>query len=185
MCFLNALQIAIPVVLFVLSLACPSIAGEPIRSVEGVVVRVTDGDTVKVDASGTLLKVRLYGIDAPETMKTNRKSGRVTKLGQMFGEDAWRALEAKVLYKRVRLDIIDIDRYRRNVGVLWVGRRNVNVEMVADGWAWAYRDYLQRPHAGQYLDSEEVARRNRKGIWYDANPEPPWEFRRGLKRLRG
>ena len=70
---------------------------DPVRTVEGTVSRVVDGDTVQLmDRLGTKLKVRLYGIDAPETEKRNRKTGAATKAGQLHGEEAFRALRSKV-----------------------------------------------------------------------------------------
>jgi len=75
----------------------PAWAKEPIRIIEGMVSKVSDGDTVQVqDALGTRVKVRLYGIDAPETEKRNRKTGRVSKPGQPYGEEAFLALGGKV-----------------------------------------------------------------------------------------
>jgi micrococcal nuclease len=66
-------------------------------------------------AEGTKLKVRLYGIDAPETTKMNCKMGVVSKPGQPYGEEVERALSEKVLGKRVRVVVMDVDRYRRMV----------------------------------------------------------------------
>jgi micrococcal nuclease len=54
--------------------------------------------------------------------------------------------------------------------------------MVAEGWAWAYTQYLDRPHASEYLQAEEQARAKRLGLWQQSNPKPPWEFRKALKR---
>lgn len=86
-------------------------AKAPIRIEQGVVQKVTDGDTVQVTtAEGTKLKVRLYGIDAPETEKMSHKTGVVSKPGQPYGEEAYRALESKVLGRSVKVKIMDIDR---------------------------------------------------------------------------
>jgi micrococcal nuclease len=94
-------------------------AKEPIRTEEGVVRHVADGDTVTVITNaGTKLKIRLYGIDAPETVKINHRTGVVLKPGQPCGEEAYRALENKVLGKTVTVQIMDIDRYHRMVAVL-------------------------------------------------------------------
>jgi len=93
-------------------------AKDPIRTIEGIVTKVSDGDTINVtDPQGTKVKVRLYGIDAPETPKGNKKTGRISKPGQPYGDEAWQALEAKIYRKRVRLDVMDIDRYKRLVYV--------------------------------------------------------------------
>ena len=154
-----------------------------IRTVEGTAIKVADGDTFKLEtAEGTKLKVRLYGIDAPETEKANKKTGKVSKPGQPYGNEAYRALESKILDKQVKVDIMAIDRYKRMVGIVYLDSRNVNLEMVKEGWAWAYREYLDRPYASEYLDAEKEARNNRLGLWKQGNPQPPWEFR---KLLRG
>jgi len=88
-----------------------------IRTVEGSVTAVSDGDTFKIGTiEGTRLKIRLYGIDAPETEKINRSTGMISKQGQPYGEEAFGALKSKILGKKVRVDIIDIDRYKRMVG---------------------------------------------------------------------
>lgn len=159
-------------------------AKQPIRSIDGTVIKVADGDTITVqDSLGTKVKVRLYGIDAPETEKSNKRTGRVSKPGQPHGQEAHAALAGKVDRQRVRLDVMNIDRYKRAVALVWLGGRNVNREMVSEGYAWAYRHYLDRAHASEYLGAEEAARRVRRGLWQEANPLPPWEFRKAL-RLR-
>jgi len=159
-----------------------TIAKEPIRNEQGTVVKVIDGDTVHViTANKTKLKIRLYGIDAPETPKINRKTGVVSKQGQPYGEEAYEVLKDKTFGKKVRIEIMDIDRYKRMVAVLRIGNRNINQEMVIEGWAWAYRQYLDRPYASEYIRAEETARAKKLGLWNQANPQPPWEFRKLMK----
>jgi len=158
-------------------------AKDPIRTIEGIVTKVSDGDTINVtDPVGTKLKIRLYGIDAPETEKSNKKTGHISKPGQPYGEEAYNALYSKIYRKGVKVDVMDIDRYKRAVSVIWLDGRNINKEMEAEGWAWAYRQYLDRPHASEYIQAEEQARAKRLGLWVQNNPQPPWEFRRSLKR---
>lgn len=163
----------------------PVAAKEPIRIIEGMVTKVSDGDTIQVtDNLGTKVKVRFYGMDAPETEKANKRTGAVSKPGQPSGEEAFQALRQKIDRQRVRLDVMDIDKYRRTVAIVWLGNRNINREMVVDGWAWAYRQYLDRAHASEYIIAEEQARKAQKGIWRQNNPQPPWEFRKTLKGKR-
>ncbi len=98
-----------------------------IRTVEGNVNKVADGDTLTtITREGTKLRVRLYGIDAPEI-----QHGK--KPGQPYGEQAKAALMGLVLGKKVRLDIVDIDRYKRMVGIVYLGSLNINEEMVKEG----------------------------------------------------
>ncbi|MBC7948912.1 MAG: thermonuclease family protein [Chitinophagaceae bacterium] len=161
-------------------------AKEPIRSFDCMVTDVLDGDTIKCavkNSGGTFVKVRLYGIDAPETEKISKK-GHVSKAGQPYGEEASSALKAKIGRQAiVRVDVMAIDRYKRLVGILTLDSRNINREMVAEGWAWAYRQYLDRPHASEYIQAEEQARSQKKGLWRDNNPQPPWEFRKLQKKV--
>jgi len=156
-------------------------AKEPIRILEGLVSKVSDGDTININSGGTKVKIRFYGIDTPESTKINRRTGHVNKPGQPYGDEAWHALEGKIANRHVRVEVMDRDRYGRLVSVVWLENRNINKEMVADGWAWAYRQYLDRPHASEYIDAEERARGKQLGLWREANPQPPWEFRKSLR----
>ena len=176
--------VSLQFLLLVLFSAC-SHAKEPIRVIEGVVTKVSDGDTIQVrDRFGTKVKVRLYGIDAPETEKRNRKTGRVSKQGQPFGEQAFESLTAKVYRRPVKIEVIGTDRYKRAVSIVWQGNRNVNAALVSEGLAWAYREYLDRPYASEYLQAEEGARKGKRGLWQQRKPQPPWEFRRSMKAKR-
>ena len=143
-------------VLSTLLLACPSFAREPIRTVTGTVTKVSDGDTIHVTTpEKTKLRVRLYGMDAPETPKINKRTGHINKPGQPYGEESWKALDAKIMGRQVRLDIIDIDRYKRMVGVIWIGNRNINLEMVREGFAEAYVEYLKEPYRAPFIQAEK------------------------------
>ena len=164
---ISALALAI---LFVV----PCSAKEPFRTVEGYVKKGADGDTITVISDGTKLRVRLYGIDAPETAKPGEP-------GQPFGAIAKRTLMYKIMGRQVSAEIVDIDQYRRAVAVLRYGGRDINREMVVEGMAWAYRQYLQGAYASEYIDAEERARARHRGLWRDNNPMPPWEFRQALK----
>lgn len=145
------------------------------RIIEGVVRAVYDGDTLLLATrEQSRLKVRLYGIDAPETTKPNA-------LGQPFGAVARRTLMYKVMGRQVSAEIMDTDQFQRAVAVIRYAGRDINREMVSEGMAWAYRRYLQGPYAPVYIGSEESARARHKGLWRDANPLPPWEFRNGSK----
>ena len=137
---------------------------------------VYDGDTVLLATrEASRLKVRLYGIDAPETTKPDAP-------GQPFGAVARRTLMFKVMGRQVSAEIMDNDQYQRAIGVIRYGGRDINREMVAEGMAWAYRPYLAGAYLSEYDGAERAARSQHRGLWRDANPLPPWEFR---KRLRG
>jgi len=160
-------------------------AREPIRTVNGTVTKVSDGDTIHVTTPDrTKLRVRLYGIDAPETPKINQRTGRVNKPGQPYGEESWRALKSRIMGMQVRLDIIDIDRYKRMVGMIWIDNRNINLEMVREGYAEAYVEYLKEPYRSQFIRAEMEARAAKRGIWSLQDYERPKDFRKRFK-VRG
>lgn len=159
-------------IIALLLLTCTAHAG---RIIVGMVKAVYDGDTVLLTTrEESRLKVRLYGIDAPETKKPDMP-------GQPYGDIAKRTLMYKIIGRRVSAEIIDIDQYKRAVAVIRYEGRDINREMVSEGWAWAYRHYLEAPYASGYIDSENRARSRRAGLWRESNPQPPWEFRYAFK----
>ncbi|MDD2539646.1 MAG: thermonuclease family protein [Desulfuromonadaceae bacterium] len=154
----------------ILLLANTAYAG---RIIDGMVRAVYDGDTVLLATrEESRLKVRLYGIDAPETKKPDMP-------GQPYGDISKRILMYKVLGRRVTAEIVDIDQYKRAVAIIRYEGRDINREMVAEGMAWAYRRYLQGTYISEYIETEDRARLHRVGLWKTSNPEPPWEFRHG------
>lgn len=167
------MRTCIVLLLQILLLAGTASAG---RMVEGTVRAVYDGDTVLLTTrEKSRLKVRLYGIDAPETRKPDRP-------GQPYGDLSRQTLKQKIIGRRVAAEIVDIDQYQRAVAVIRYGERDINREMVSEGMAWAYRRYLQGAYASEYIGSETGARSRRAGLWREPNPQPPWEFRNGHKR---
>jgi len=156
-----------------------------IRTVTGTVTKISDGDTIHITTpEQTKLKVRLYGIDAPETDKINQRTKHISKPGQPYGKEAQKALSKKIMGKHVKLEIIDIDKYRRMVGMVWLDERNINLEMVKEGYAEAFIEYLRPPYKSQFLNAEKEARAARKNIWSLPEYERPREFRKRLK-MRG
>ncbi len=136
------------------------------ETLDGTIIVVIDGDTLlfKPDqyspASRAFLKVRLAGIDAPET-------------GQPHGDAATRALKALALKRRGRLDVVAIDVYGRKIGLLEVDGVSVNEELVRRGDAWvSSRRTDDALHAQQ-----AAARQAHRGLWRDADPLPPWTWR--------
>lgn len=146
-----------------------------------LVVGVTDGDTLTARCPGTggyeRLKVRLDAIDAPEKR-------------QAFGARAKQALSRLVFAKEVELDCQKTDRYGRAVCSVRVAPASApqgpktldaGLAMLTLGMAWWYRAYAheQTPQArGQHEFAEAEARAKKIGLWRDASPVPPWEWRR-------
>src|SRR3970040_793203 len=116
---------------FILAFALPSLA--VLRIFEGVVKKVADEDTLTVAIrDAAQLRVRLYGIDAPEIRHEK-------KTAQPYGEEAKAVLMALTLGKTVKVEIIEIDRYKRIVGIVHENDLNINRQLVKDGNDWADR----------------------------------------------
>lgn len=146
---------------------------------KGRVTKVTDGDTVVIQPTegGQFYKCRLYGIDAPET-----RHGR--KAGQPYGDEASKELKRLSLGQTVDVTLTGQKTYNREVCRIEKDGVDINLEMVKLGYAWAYVQYLKRPHASTYIDAEREARSNKLGLWHDSNPTPPWEFRKMQKKRK-
>src|SRR5262249_5554859 len=99
--------------------------------------------------------------------------------GQPFGTKARENLASKVFRQSVRVEVIDVDRYRREVGRIYFGERFISAEMVRDGFAWRYVQY-DKP--GEFTMLEADVRKHGRVLWAcDASPVPPWEWR-AMKR---
>lgn len=133
------------------------------------VVAIADGDTLTVlDAERRQHKIRLAGIDAPEKR-------------QAWGQRAQQFLGERVFQRVVRIEVSKKDRYGREVGTVWLEGEDINLELLRAGLAWHYRAYEreQPPEdRARYADAEQQARERRQGLWSDAHPLAPWEFRR-------
>jgi micrococcal nuclease len=134
------------------------------KTVQGRVLVITDGDTIKVVVDREQIKIRLYGIDTPEKK-------------QAFGQAATRFIKS-LLSPFVTVEEKDIDRYGRTVGVVYSSTgTNVNEEMVKAGYAWIYRKYCRSSFCSDWLEMESNARNNKIGLWQQ-KAVPPWEWRK-------
>lgn len=132
----------------------------------GRVVKVADGDSVtvlrQINGQSEQVRVRLSSIDAPEKE-------------QPYGTRSRQLLSDLVFDRQVRVEELGRDRHGRTIGVIHIGDLNANREMVRQGMAWAYRQYL---NDSALLRIESAARLAQRGLWAGANPVAPWEFRR-------
>lgn len=174
--------LAAAAILMLMHLITIPVGHSTIRTVTGTVIKVSDGDSIQVSTpEQTKLKVRLYGIDAPETPKINNRTRQINKPGQPYGEDSWKALQDKIMGKQVKVDIVEFDKYRRAVCMVWLDDRNINIEMVREGYAEAFIEYLKPPYQSQFLEEEQKARKANRGIWSIPDYERPRDFRKRLK----
>lgn len=129
----------------------------------GKVVGIADGDTLTVlTDSKKQHKIRLAEIDAPEK---HQPFGTKSK---QFLSDLYFGKEAEV-FPRVK------DRYQRIVARVKRGGVDANAEQVNRGMAWVYRRYA-KDHDLYVL--EQAAKVEKRGLWADASPTPPWQWRR-------
>ena len=135
----------------------------------GRVVGVADGDTVTLlDAQKKQHRIRLVGIDAPESK-------------QAFGQKSKDLLAQWIRGQEVRIEHTKTDRYNRILGKIWVQDRDINLAMIESGMAWYYKQFsrdLSPSDRELYEKAEARARQQRVGLWADAHPQAPWDFRR-------
>lgn len=128
------------------------------------VTKVYDGDTIRAQGHDIEIKVRLMGIDAPETSK---KKGEA---GQPYGQAAKKHLTKLVYGKMVDIKSYGIGYYGRLLGVIHLDGKNINLEMVRAGLAEVYKGKMRKDFDPfPYLEAEEVARTIHRGIWSPGN----------------
>lgn len=136
------------------------IAGE---SFSGKCVSVIDGDTIGVLKEGKEIKIRLDGVDCPES-------------GQDFGSKAKRFTSDLVFQKEVLVKVKELDKYGRTVARVIVDGKDLSLELVKAGLAWHYVQYSSDT---VLANAEKAARLAEEGLWALNNPIPPWEYRKG------
>jgi micrococcal nuclease len=138
------------------------------ETIYGKVVSVADGDTLTLLSNNFMeFKIRLAGIDAPEK-------------SQAFGQVSKNQLSKLCFNKQAEVNVVTTDKYRRAVGDVFCENIHANKEMVRDGYAWVYRQYSKGFE--QFIPLEQAAQEARIGLWADAQPTPPWQWRRSNKR---
>lgn len=135
---------------------------------QGKVVSVSDGDTITVMHEGRGEKVRLYGIDCPESH-------------QDFGARAKHFSSSMVFGKTVDVEAITTDKYGRTVGIVIYDGQALNKQLINQGYAWVYQKYCDRPECAGWKQAEGQAMASKAGLWSMPNTTPPWEFRHGGK----
>jgi len=133
-------------------------------TIEGTVVRVTDGDSLWLEPAppGVPVQLRLQDIDAPE-------------ICQPWGAQAKRALQDLVLNKAVSVRVSGRDTHGRTLGTLYLDSLNVNKSLVQDGHAWSSRYKYDR---GPYVAEERMAKALSRGFNTEAGAVMPRDFRR-------
>jgi endonuclease YncB( thermonuclease family) len=123
------------------------------------VIKIYDGDSIKVKGYNLIFMVRLVGIDSPET-------GGSSYIGQPFSSEAKNFLENNIAGKKVILKSYGMGGYNRQLAEVFINNININIEILKAGLAEVYKG---RPAKGinknLYLDAQSYAKKRHKGIW--------------------
>lgn len=162
-----SLRFVISAILFLGYCSTFVLARQEAETFQGKVVAVSDGDTITVRKGRQEAKVRLYGVDCPESR-------------QPYGKTAMAFTSKYCLGKDVRVEAIGRDPYGRYVGRVFLldepHGESLNEALVREGLAWWYKDYAPREERLKELEVE--ARQARKGLWSDDHAVAPWQWRR-------
>jgi len=134
----------------------------------GKVVGISDGDTIKVMKGNEQIKIRLAGVDTPES-------------SQAFGNKAKQFTADMVFGKQVRVVEHTKDRYGRTVGFVYADDKFLNEELVKAGFAWVYNQYCNYDICPKWNQYQAQAKNNKIGLWADETPTAPWDFRRNKR----
>lgn len=146
-------------------------------SFDGVVREVIDGDTFLLETTQPYTpakyRVRLYGVYAPVLTGNSRP-------GQPYAMKAKAVLEEKLGKQRVRVEVREVDESGTQVGLVYLAYRNINKEVLREGWGWCWKTpkyrAIQFGDDDELYDAGEDARKNKRGLWGDPKPQPPWEY---------
>lgn len=158
------------------------------------VTKVGDGDGFKaihiplIRFSSNLkgiesLSIRLAGIDAPEVRYFNRPE-------QPFSKESKEELTKLILNKKVKIKVLNIDRYNRIIGMVYLKKNifkyfNVNIEMIRKGMACVYLSSITS-FGGikeEFLKEEKKAKTKKIGIWSDPNFILPQLYKNNLNKV--
>jgi micrococcal nuclease len=157
-----------PLVVLTFSLLFSTVAIAQYR-IPAQIISTEDGDTLTVRQNGEHITIRLSCIDAPES-------------SQSGGQAAANRLKALLPQgTKVELRTVETDRYGRTIAEVYKNNVSVNLQMVQEGQAVVYDQYLDACEVTkeQYLDTEAQARHRKIGFWAQANAVMPWKYRSG------
>lgn len=145
-----------------ISILMLTITAAQAQMLSGKVIKIADGDTLTIlEYPHKQHRIRLAQIDAPEK-------------AQDFGQKSKQSLSDLCFGKMASVEVVDTDRYNREVGVVTCSGKEANYEQVKSGMAWVYDKYANDP---KYFQAQKYARSNSLGLWCVSSPTPPWEYR--------
>ncbi|MDR2795066.1 MAG: thermonuclease family protein [Holosporaceae bacterium] len=130
-------------------------------SISYKVLRVVDGDTIVIDFNGKEAKVRLIGVDTPESVHPDPEKNTP------FGKIATKYTEDNLVGKNVMLeqDITERDRYGRLLAYVWIGGKMYNEQLVEAGYAKAYTYPPDVKYADRFTAAQKRAMDAKSGLW--------------------
>ncbi len=142
--------------------ASPALAKEPFF---GVVKKIIDGDSLLVVSRKKTIEVRLYGVDCPE-------------YNQPYSNEAKALVRKRVYGKKVLVQPVYYDSYKRLVAIVEYGDHTLNSELVGAGLAWVYPYYCRKEICKFWAKMENSAKNKKTGMWSTTQAIPPWKWRR-------
>lgn len=125
------------------------------------IVRVVDGDTVLVNTGGEEVKVRLIGVNTPETVDPNSPV-------EAYGKEASDFTKARLtegLSVELEYDVQQLDQYGRHLAYLWVDGEMFNATLVREGYAQVATYPPNVRYQEVFINEEANAREENKGLW--------------------
>lgn len=122
---------------------------------------IEDGDNFTIRYNNSFIKIRIYGIDAPEGTQT-------------YGDISKAHLRYLISNKNLLIKERYKDRFGRTVADVFISDSDVGLEMIRAGMAWHFVKYSDDP---AYKEAEQFARKSKVGLWGLPNPIPPWNYR--------
>ena len=165
--FSNDIRQALLSLAFFLTVAGSATAG----TLFGTVTEIHDGDTISLVCLKRPLQVRMMGIDAPEK-------------DQAYADVARKHLSDLILNKVVVVEYTGLGDNALIIGKVFQKETDVGAQMIRDGVAWYSKSFdgmLSENERKVYAECESAARGEKRGIWQDPNPVPPWAFKENQK----
>ena len=137
---------------------------------QATVTRVVDGDTLVVDVDGQSRRVRMLGVDTPETVHPDKDV-------QFYGPEASSLTKKELTGKRIWLeyDVAPLDKYQRHLAYVWtekpsggeaaIRRGMFNARLLLEGYAKVMTIQPNSRHADLFVRFQEEARRAGRGLW--------------------
>lgn len=133
----------------------------------GKVTAVKDGDTIEMLVKGKKLRIRLFGIDSPEKGQPHATKAKEFTAGLCFGKTVKAVQQSRDQYGRIVAEVVLPD------GI------SLNTAIVSGGYAWHYRQFSKNP---LLAEAEMQARKEKRGLWKDAHPVAPWDWRKHKRK---